>query len=125
MSNTPGPSQRQLRVGEQLRHIIIETLQRGNFRNEALFGTAGLVTVSEVRPSPDLKNATAYVSILGGGDLKEVIAALNDVAPFFQKEINHKLKLKFTPRVRFVADHSFDEAQKIENILRTIKTDNA
>lgn len=122
MNMTKQPSQRQLRVGEQLRHIIIETLQRGHFQNEALFETAPMITVSEVRISPDLKNATAYVSLLGGRGLDDVLPALNDVAAYFQREINHKLKLKFTPRLRFVTDHSFDEAQKIENILRTIRT---
>lgn len=120
MNHGPGPSQRQLRVGEQLRHILVETLQRGHFQDERLFHNARNLTISEVRPSPDLKNATAYVSILGGGDIKDLLHALNDSAGYFQKEAGRQLQMKFTPRLRFVEDESFANAEKIENILRQI-----
>jgi ribosome-binding factor A len=116
-----GPSQRQLRVGEQLRHIIAETLQRGDFYNENLRSGSHELTVTEVRPSPDLKQATAYVVGLGNeqntGDL---IDALNEEAPVIQKIINKQSNLKFTPRLRFKYDNSFDNAQKLDRLLGNI-----
>lgn len=115
-----GPSQRQLRVGEQLRHIIAEVMQRGHFYDEALINGASNVTVTEVRPSPDLKQATAYVIPLGGKDIETILPALNEAAPVFQKEINKQSSMKFTPRIRFKMDNSFDNAQKLENILGNI-----
>ncbi|PJB69531.1 MAG: ribosome-binding factor A [Alphaproteobacteria bacterium CG_4_9_14_3_um_filter_47_13] len=118
--SSTGSSQRQLRVGEQLRHNISETLQRGHFDNLVLLDKARNVTVTEVRASPDLKNATAYIITLGGMDIDTILPALNESAFTFQKEIGRKLSLKFTPRLRFVLDHSFDEAQKIERILDSL-----
>ncbi|MCB1563625.1 MAG: 30S ribosome-binding factor RbfA [Alphaproteobacteria bacterium] len=114
-----GPSQRQLRVGEQLRHIIAETMQRGHFRDERLL-KAGNITVTEVRVTPDLKNAKAYVMALGGMDMDDILPALNESASLFQKEINRQSNLKFTPKVSFRTDTSFDEAQKIDDLLRGI-----
>ncbi len=116
-----GPSQRQLRVGEQLRHIIAETMQRGHFHDEILINNASIVTVTEVRPSPDLRQATAYVISLGGEDMEEILPALNESAPVFQKDINAKATLKFTPRVRFKLDTSFESVQKLDALLSTIK----
>ena len=78
-----GPSQRQLRVGEQIRHIMSETLSRGDFYNEALMNMAGGITVTEVRPTPDLRQATAYVISLGGADMDSILPALNENAPVF------------------------------------------
>lgn len=118
MSNIP--SQRQLRVGEQLRHIIAETLLRGNFDNAMLFDKAGQITIAEVRVSPDMKHATAYTSLMTGEDLKPVLAALNDSAHTFQQDINRQIKMKFTPKVRFVVDDRFDKAGRIEDILRKL-----
>jgi len=115
-----GPSQRQLRVGEQLRHMIAETLQQGHFDHHALLDHASTVTVSEVRVSPDLKNATAYVMSLGGKNMDEILPALNEASFYFQREINNKSGLKFTPKINFVVDHSFEEAQRIESILETL-----
>lgn len=117
----PGPSQRQLRVGEQLRHIVAETLARGHFQHETLFRMAANVTVSEVRVSPDLKHATAYVTTLGGMGLDDVLPALNEEAFMFQKEIGRKLQMRNTPRVRFVKDESFENATRIETILSGLK----
>lgn len=125
MHNRMPPSQRQLRVAEQLRHVIVEVLQRGHFHEEALLDGSSNVTVSEVRVSPDLKHATAYVMALGGRDMEHIMPALNDEAPYFQKEINRKLHLKFTPKIRFVTDDSFDEADKIEKILHDLHTGNS
>lgn len=113
------PSQRQLRVGEQIRHIISETLHRGHFHEEALMD-AGQITVTEVRCSPDLKNATAFVMALGGKNMEEILPALNAEAHIFQKDINKGANLKFTPRVKFMKDESFENAQNIENILNSL-----
>ena len=103
-----GPTQRQLRVSEQIRHMIVETLQRGHFKSELLIDAASDVTVSEVRVSPDLKQATAYIMTLGGENMEEVLPALNESAYYFQKEISKSSNLKFTPKIKFVIDTSFD-----------------
>jgi ribosome-binding factor A len=126
MQHTPqGPSQRQLRVGEQIKHLIAETLSRGHFHTEELVRLAQNITVTEVRVSPDLKNATAYVMALGGKNMEEILPAMNGEAYAFQKEIGHKLKLRFTPRVRFVEDESFEKANRIETILHELKKEKA
>lgn len=114
-----GPSQRQLRVGEQLRHLIAETLQRGHFHSEALLD-AGKVTVTEVRVSPDLKQATAYVLALGGENMDAILPALNEAAVVFQKDFSRKLQLKFTPKLRFRIDDSFDNATRLDSILSNL-----
>lgn len=119
-SSTKEPSQRQLRVGEQLKQIIAETMTRGHFSHEALLD-AGQVTVSEVRVSPDLKNATAYVMSLGGYDMESILPALNDEAKVFQKEINRQSNMKFTPRVSFKTDRTFDEVERINTLLNEVK----
>ncbi len=119
--NDQGPSQRQLRVGEQIRHIISETLQRGHFNSELLLNKSNTVIVSEVRPSPDLRHARAYVMSINGENIEELLDALNDNAHVFQKDIGKSVNMKFTPRVKFVTDTSFDEAQHIENLLRDVK----
>jgi len=116
-----GPSQRQLRVGEQIRHIMAETLQRGHFHDEALIDLAANITVTEVRPSPDLKQATAFVISLGGQDMDMLLPALNNNAAIFQKDINSKSNLKFTPKVRFKEDQSFEAVQKLDSILSNIE----
>lgn len=114
------PSQRQLRVGEQIRHILAETLRRGHFHDPILFEAAERVTVSEVQVSPDMRQATAYVLTLGGTGMDSVLPALNDAAPVFQKEINKGVSMKFTPKIRFAYDHSFEEADKIERLLHAL-----
>lgn len=116
-----GPSQRQLRVGEQIRHIMAETLARGHFHSELLMDLAANVTVTEVRPTPDLRHATAYVISLGGLEMDKILPALNDCASTFQKDINAKATLKFTPKVRFKEDGSFEKVQKLDELLSTIK----
>ncbi len=116
-----GPSQRQLRVGEQIRHILGEYLQRGHFHAPGVMEiNPAEISITEVRISPDLKNATAYVSSLGGKDIDGVLEALNDQSKEFQKEINRQTNLKFTPRIRFINDKSFDEAGRIEELLSEI-----
>jgi len=122
-SKNSEPSQRQRRVGEQLRHILSEVLQRGHFNDELLINKSNTIIVSEVRPSPDLKHARAYVMSLNGENMEDLIPALNANAHVFQKEMSKGTNLEFTPKVKFVTDTSFAEAQHIENLLRDIKTD--
>jgi ribosome-binding factor A len=111
------PTQRQRRIGEQLRYTISETLQKGRFHDEILLDAAKNITVSEVRVSGDLKQANVFVLRLGGGEMQSILDALNDAAPYFQSQINRKMRLKFTPRVHFIHDESFDEAEKISRII--------
>lgn len=114
-TSSKGPSQRQLRAGELIRHALVEVLQRETLRAPALQGVS--VTISEVRVSPDLKNATAYASPLGGGDQGEVVSALNKVAPYLRKLLGGKIDLKYTPALTFRSDDTFAEAQKIDALL--------
>ena len=111
------PSQRQLRMGEQVRHALSDTLRRGKFHDADLLESVALLSINEVRMSPDLKNAKAYVSSLTEGDLDKVLEALNAAAPYFQKELSNKLDSKFTPRVRFVEDISQEAVNKLERIF--------
>ena len=110
-------SQRQLRVGEQVRHILVETLQRGHFRDPDLM-QAPMITITEVRISPDLKNATAFIMPLGGQKAVEILSALNRATGYFRSELGRKLELRFTPRVDFKIDDSFENAEHIESLLR-------
>lgn len=119
-SKNSEPSQRQRRVGEQIRHILSETLQRGHFDNVLLMNKSNTIIVSEVRPSPDLKHARAYVMSLNGEDMEELLEALNEQRWLFQKEIAREISMKFTPKVKFFIDGSFDEAQHIESLLRDV-----
>ena len=114
-----GPSQRQLRVGEQIKHILAETMARGHFHHEVLID-AGHITVGEVRVTPDLRNAKAYVMSLGGKNMEEILVALNEESQQFSKEINKQSNMKFTPKIRFVKDESFEEAQRIDQLLRDV-----
>jgi len=118
MSRQPAraPSQRQLRVGEEVRHAIAQALERGEIRDPAIKGVA--VTVTEVRISPDLKNATAFVVPLGGGDSAPVVEALNRAAGFLRSWVAHHVRLRHVPRIGFIADVSFDEAAHIDSMLR-------
>ncbi len=114
-SSPKGPSQRQLRAGELIRHALVEVMQRETLREPALQGVS--VTISEVRVSPDLKKATAYASPLGGVDQGEVVGALNKVAPYLRKLLGAKINLKYTPELSFHSDDTFAEAQKIDALL--------
>lgn len=114
-----GPSQRQLRAGEQLRHIIAETMSRGHFQSEILLNAEG-ITVAEVRITPDLKNAKAFVMSLGGENMEEILPALNEETHVFQREIGRQQSMKFTPKIKFVRDESFDEAQRIDDLLKSV-----
>lgn len=111
------PSQRQLRMGEQVRHALSDTLRRGKFHDADLIDSVSLLSINEVRMTPDLKNAKAYVSSLMDGDLDGILEALNNAASYFQKELNNKLDLKFTPRVRFIEDTSQEAVNNLERIF--------
>jgi ribosome-binding factor A len=113
------PSQRQLRVGELIRHKLAEMLVRGDIHDDAL--ASNVVTVPEVRLSPDLKLATAYVVTLGDRDTKEVIEALNRHKRFIRGEIAHAVNLKFAPDIRFRRDETFEEASRIDELLASPK----
>ena len=118
MTRTGGkaPSQRQLRVGEELRHALAEVLSRDELRDPVLSGVS--ITVSEVRASPDLRNATAFVMPLGGGDTATVLAALGRAAPFLRGRVARMVRLRYTPAFRFEADTTYDEASRIGALLR-------
>lgn len=116
-SSAPGGSQRQLRVGEQVRHAIADILAQGTVHDADLEGH--IITVPEVRMSPDLKLATVYVMPLGGRDTELVIAALERNKKFLRGEVARRVNLKFAPDLRFRVDERFDEAERIEKLLRT------
>jgi ribosome-binding factor A len=112
-----GPSQRQLRVGEMLRHALAQILLRGEIRDPDLEGVS--VTVTQVKPSGDMRHATVFVEPLGGRNAREIVAALNRHKAFLRGEMGHMITLKFTPELRFVEDTSFAEAEKIETLLKS------
>jgi ribosome-binding factor A len=110
-----GPSQRQLRVGELVRHTLAEVLIRGDVHDPVLEGH--LITVPEVRMSPDLRLATIYVMPLGGRDEAQVIAALERNKRYLRGVVARSVNLKFAPDIRFRIDDRFDEAERIEKLL--------
>jgi ribosome-binding factor A len=113
------PTQRQLRVSEEIRHSIAWALERGEVRDYSIVGVA--ITVTEVRISPDLKNATVFITPLGGGDQEAVSAVtdgLNRAAPFFKRMIAKQLELRAVPRLKFIPDVSFDKVSEIDALMR-------
>ena len=114
---SPGGSQRQLRVGELIRHALADMLTRGDVHDPVLEGH--MITVPEVRMTADLKLATIYVMPLGGRDMKEVVDALERNKRYLRGEIAHRVNLKFAPDIRFRIDERFDEAERIEKLLRS------
>lgn len=109
------PSQRQLRVGEELRHVLSGILARGELRDPDLAEVS--VTVGEVRMSHDLRNATAFVLPLGGEDGEVVLTALRRAAPFIRGQVARAMRLRFAPTISFQYDTSFDYAQHIASLL--------
>jgi ribosome-binding factor A len=109
------PTQRQLRVGEELRHLLAGILGRHELRDPALHDAT--ITVTEVRISPDLKNATAFVMPLGGTHVPEILAALQRGAGFMRGLIARELDLRYVPSLRFEFDTTFDHASRIEALL--------
>jgi ribosome-binding factor A len=112
-----GPSQRALRVGELVRQALADMLARGEVHDPVIEGH--LITIPEVRMSPDLRLATIYVMPLGGRDEKAVVAALDRNRRYLRGEIARRVNLKFAPDIRFRIDESFDEAQRIEKLLQS------
>jgi len=116
-SQSKGSSQRQLRVGEMLRHALSDILRETDIRDPGLIGVS--VTVTEVKPSPDMRHATVFVQPLGGINAQAIIAGLNRHRGFLRGELGRVIALKFTPELRFVEDTSFAEAERIEKILHS------
>ena len=110
-----GPSQRQLRAGELVRHALVEVLREEELLDPALEGVS--VTVTEVRMSPDLKHAVCFVEPLGGAKAGEVVAGLNRLAKFLRGRLGRLIDLRFTPDLKFLHDESFDEAAHIARLL--------
>ncbi len=109
--------QRQLRVGEEIRHVLADIINRGELRDPALQGRT--VTVTEVRISPDLKNATAFVVPLGGEHAAEVMAGLRRGSGFLRGQVGHKLGLRYAPAIGFELDQTFDHAARIDALLHS------
>ena len=116
-AQSPGGSQRQLRVGELIRHELASMLSRGDVHDPVIEGH--MITVPEVRMSPDLRLATIYIMPFGGRDEKDVLAALDRNKRYVRGEIARRVNLKFAPEIRFRIDERFDEAERIEKLLRT------
>jgi ribosome-binding factor A len=112
-----GPTQRQLRVGELLRHSLSEILTRGEIRDPDLEAIS--VTVTQVKPSGDMRHATVFVEPLGGQNAKAIVQALNRHKGFIRGLMGKTIALKFTPELRFLEDTSFAEAEKIETLLKS------
>lgn len=115
------PSQRQLRVGEQVRHVLAMELNRHDMPNPVLREAS--VTVTEVSMSPDLRHATAFVMPLGGYNKEEVLLELNEDAGYFNKILAKESQIKFSPKIRFESDETFEKADKIESLLNAAKRD--
>ena len=114
-----GPSQRALRVGELVRHALAAMFARGDIDDDALRGS--VITVPEVRMSPDLKLANAYIMPLGGMHAEEIVAALNRHRKFVRGRVAPQINMKFAPEVRFYVDETFEEAGRIDSLLRSEK----
>lgn len=110
------PSQRQLRVGEEIRHALVQILATAHLRDPDLQDVS--ITVSEARVSPDLRNATVFVSPLGGGEADTLVAALDRAAGFLRGELARMVRLRHVPALRFEQDRSFDRASRLDDLLR-------
>ena len=111
-----GPSQRQLRAGELMRHALVEILRAQEITDPDIAGVS--ITLTEVRMSPDLRNATIFVEPLGGGHAPEVVKALNRHAKFLRGRLGHSIDMKFTPALKFLHDESFDEAARMSRLFQ-------
>ncbi len=116
-NQSAGGSQRQLRVGELIRHELAAMFSRGDVHDPVI--ESHMITVPEVRMSPDLRLATIYIMPLGGRDATDVLGALERNKRFMRGEISRRVNLKFAPEIRFRIDERFDEAERIEKLLRT------
>ncbi len=116
-SRSKPPSQRQLRVGEEIRHALVRVLVRGDF-HDPLLCEANL-TVTQVAVSPDLRNATAFVVPLGGSQVDEIVRVLNRAAGYLRGQLGREIQLRYTPRLGFEPDLSFDRADELERLLHS------
>ena len=114
--DTADRSVRLLRVGEQMRHVLSEIIARGNVHDETL--AKHMVSVTEVRMSPDLRHATVFVKPLLGEDEEAVLKALRTNTAYLQREVAHRVRMKYAAKLKFLADESFDEGSRIDAILR-------
>ena len=110
-----GPTQRQLRVAEEIRHVLAGLFERRDFRDPEL--AEANITVTEVRTSPDLKHAVVFVSRLGRSDVDELLPALKRAAVFLRGQVAHALRLKFAPELSFQPDHALEYAMKIDRLM--------
>jgi ribosome-binding factor A len=110
-----GPTQRQLRVAEEIRHVLAGLFERRDFRDPDLADAQ--ITVTEVRIGPDLKHATAFVARLGRSDIDALLPALKRAAPFLRGQVAHALRLKFAPDLTFQPDTALEYATKIDRLL--------
>ena len=113
--DTAGPSQRQLRVAEEIRHVLAGIFMRHEFRDPDLAGAE--ITVTEVRLTPDLKHAMVFVSRLGRSDVEELIPVMKRASAYMRGQVAHALRLKFAPDLHFQPDHALDYAMKIEKLM--------
>ena len=118
-SQNEGPNVRALRVGEQVRHILSEILQRGDVHDDML--AKHVVSVTEVRMSPDLRHATVFIKPLLGREEEAVLKALRTNTAYFQREVASRTRLKYAAKIKFLADDSFDEGSHIDKLLRDPK----
>jgi len=114
--SSEGRSVRLLRVGEQVRHVLAEILMRGDVHDDVL--ASHVVSVTEVRMSPDLKHAVVFVKPLLGADEEKVLKALRTNTAYFQSEVAKRVNLKYAAKIQFRADESFDEGARIDALLR-------
>lgn len=112
-------SVRLLKVGEQVRHVLSDILQRGDVHDEVL--ASHVVSITEVRMSPDLRHATVFVKPLLGKDEEAVLKALRTNTAYLQREVAHRVKMKYAAKLKFLADESFDEGSHIDRLLRDPK----
>lgn len=121
------PTQRQLRVGEEIRHALAMIIERGELRDPELDSVS--ITVTEVRASPDLKFATAFVIPLGGGNAgsnaSSIVAPLDRAASFLRRRVGEIVRLRYVPKLRFEADTTFDYAQHIDGVLQDARLGDA
>lgn len=112
---TAAPSQRQLRMGELIRHALSDLFARGALSDPALAGVS--LTVTEVRASPDLKNATVFVTPLGGEDMDQIVSALERASGFLRAQVARSIEVRYTPNLQFEADRTFENARRIDDLL--------
>lgn len=114
-SKIQGPSQRQLRAGELVRHALVEILREEDLADPALTGVS--VTITEARVSPDLRHATVFVEPLGGAHAADVVAGLNRVSKFLRGRLGHSIDMRFTPALKFLHDESYDTAAYMDRLF--------